>query len=129
MASVEPDYRIEFEAKQKLVRMSLTGLWTRQILESYQRDGKLGLSEQGIGSAGVLIDMRHFAVQTQEVVDTLLLLIASRGQSSNPHAFILSSSAIQKIQLGRMVTQLKNAAFFKEEGEALAWLADQRGVP
>lgn len=127
MTAEEPGYRVEFDATLNIVKIILAGLWTGETLAAYQSDAKPRSTELGGASpTGALIDMRQYAVQTQDVVNTIKLLIESRGRSGHPHAFLLSSSAIQKLQLERIASEFDTAAFFKDEGEALAWLADQR---
>ena len=133
MSPDKPLYRIEYDPARKILKLVLTGLWDKSTLDAYARDLHATTSKLYVGGTipadiGSIVDLREHAIQPRDIAQAWQKLIESTGLSRNPCAIILSSSAIQKAQSGRVSAKFSDLTLFTDEAEALAWMAARRST-
>ncbi|MES2055128.1 MAG: hypothetical protein V4564_04240 [Pseudomonadota bacterium] len=121
-------YNFDYDARRRFLKLTLSGLWDRETLAAFQREAAALLSKvtnagHADASGRILIDVRDYAVQSQEIADAVSALVPTYGVLAERIAVIWSQSALQKMQMRRLLTSDK-LRFMMSEEEALAWLFD-----
>ncbi|QNQ08239.1 hypothetical protein [Sphingomonas alpina] len=119
-------YNFDYDARRRFLKLTLSGLWDRATLVAFQREagallGKVANAGHTDPSGRILIDVRGYAVQSQDIADEVSALIPTYGILADRIAVIWSQSALQKMQMRRLLTSDK-LRFMMSEEEALAWL-------
>ncbi|MGH6613721.1 STAS/SEC14 domain-containing protein [Sphingomonas sp.] len=119
-------YNFDYDAHRRFLKLTLSGLWDRATLDAFQREAAALLSKvekasRGDRSGRILIDVRGYAVQSQEIADEVSVFIPTYGVLAERIAVIWSQSTLQKMQMRRLLASDK-VHFVMSEEEALAWL-------
>ncbi|MGY4398231.1 hypothetical protein ACVWZA_003437 [Sphingomonas sp. UYAg733] len=122
-------YNFDYDARRRLLKLTLSGLWDRATLTAFQREAAALLSK--VENAGhtdlggrILIDLTDYAVQSQDIADDVSALIPTYAIRAGRIAVIWSRSALQKMQMRRLLSSDK-LRFVTSEAEGLAWLFEE----
>lgn len=126
---MKPSYNFDYDARRRLLKLTLSGMWDRATLTAFQREAAALLNR--VENAGhtdlggrILIDLTDFAVQSQDIADDVSTLIPIYAIRAGRIAVIRSQSALQKMQMRRLLSSAK-LSFVTSEAEGLAWLFEE----
>ena len=122
--STEP-FQIAIDPKKRLIRITLRGHWTVQMVEAYRQavieaGTKMATLGCPVDEILALVDARAGGPQSQEVVAAWRDRIEAHGLAAPRRLASVVSSALLKRQVERIA--VPNQRLFTEEAEALAWL-------
>lgn len=130
MAEAQSGYDIVYDSARRLLHLTLFGMWDLATLDAYRRALDATLSpiiKNGVldPDIGFIVDLRGHAVQPKDVADALSQMVEEHG-AAHPSAVIMSSSALQNIQVKRISTSLHRRAVFTDEAAALDWITAEQ---
>ena len=116
----------EYDAEQRLLRLKLIGIWDAAILLAFVSEAaalRTGVERAGHrDDAGrLLLDLTDFPVQPKQITERLSELLPRFGDRTGRVAVIRSSSALQHLQMQRLLKSDKTRVF-TSAGEGEAWL-------
>ena len=122
-------FKTHVDPRQSLVRLSLSGQWTVEIVDDYAMAAEAAfrqLTETGtpLRKCKALIDLRQHGVQSREVAERIQGWIRLALSDGARHAVLVSDSALHRMQAQR-VGALLGARFFSDEAQALDWLLNE----
>jgi hypothetical protein len=118
-----PEYSVAFDPAGRMVRIALRGHWDLDLSKRYVREFRDALRVMPAGGCPlgeqlVFVDLREFAVQSQDVLGVL-------GELSNDASIaprrtaVVASSALLTMQARRVAPDYH---LFADPQEAMAWL-------
>lgn len=118
-------YKIAVVARQSFLQLTFVGLWDEVVMNAFERDldrERDKMVRQGFSAdwSRIVIDMREFDVQPQEITRRLQSRVA-KNHAERRIAFIMPGSQLQKLQIGRVAAEEQHR-FFSSQAEARAWL-------
>lgn len=127
---VSRNYAIDHDPGARFLRLKFIGLWDEAVLQAFvvealalrTRVERAGHRDDGRGR--ILIDLTDFPVQPKTMTDSIASLLPTFGRSAGRVAVVRSSSALQHLQIQRLLPPDK-ARSFLSAAEATAWLSGQ----
>lgn len=119
---MQPAFEIDVDVALSLVRIRLTGLFDQASLKAFMAVRVLKLEQLRCGrnEQVTVIDVRHIAIQTQEVVSQWARILADPRFRSRRLAFVVACT-LARAQLQRAIGT-REARCFTDKDEAEAWL-------
>lgn len=119
---MDGEFRIEVDAPRDLVRIAMSGFFTRETVEAFLEERRRAHARLlcGPNQHLTLNDMRGMDVRSQEIVDSFRSVLADPAYRSRKLAFVVTS-ALSRMQLQRTLNG-RNAECFESVAEAEAWL-------
>lgn len=113
-----------YEHDTRLLRLRMSGFWDDRICSEYERHTQ-ALAARNAHRAGggkVLLDLRDFQVQPADIMARIIANTQSVATRVDRFAVVWSGSAIQRLQLAR-VLPTGSFEIFAHADDALVWLA------
>ena len=117
----------DYDPAVRLLRLKLIGLWDGATLGAFAAEART--LRDRVERAGhrddegrILIDLTDFPVQPKNITEGIGQLLPTFGQRAGRIALVKSGSALQTIQVQRLIASEK-AHLFAVPEEALAWLS------
>lgn len=120
-------YEFDYHADDRFLRLKLNGLWDESVLAAFVRDaaallGRVERSGHRDDGGRILIDLTDYSVQPKSITDRIGALLPTFGNRAGRVAAVYSSSALQRLQMQRLLT-LDKVRTFASIGDALEWLS------
>ena len=114
-------YRIEVEGGSRLVTVDVSGFWCLETISAFASDFDAAVRGMGgVGSHMVVLGFDDADVASGPVIEELRRMIASAPTRARRIAFH-ASSALKRIQVGRIAQAREEARVFPTRDEAVAW--------
>jgi hypothetical protein len=123
-------YRINFNEKQGLLELTLSGFWTLEIVNAFQKDAASVVMKYSkrFPNFGILSDSRELALMSTEVSEAFGEGSREFARQHRGRFAIIVKSSLSKMQAKR-VTGDQEPRLFTEVGEAREWLlSDERNT-
>lgn len=117
-------YQIRFDARTRTLRITLSGLWTVEVLRGFGAEMMARRQQAGDGDFDVLSDSRAFPVQTNDVAQAFTATMNAPIPGLRRIAVVVGSM-LNKLQAGRVFTA-PHIRVFTDMAAAEAWLAEGR---
>lgn len=121
----EVGFRVTRDAKRRLVRLDLWGLWTEALGEDFRGACTSAFEEIKDGpSWAVLADISNYPPQRPRVQQVHADMMALSVRLKITRAANLVSNALNRLQIKRLSEEsgLPEFSFFSDEKRALDWL-------
>ena len=128
--STKPSYLIETDPRRSYMRLTFSGLMDHGTVDRFEDEitaaiARMPSKDGRPGDCLFLSDVRDAGVQSRDISERLQAIMARYGPLTRRTALLVSGSALEMMQV-RRVAGMDGTAFFKSEGEALAWLFEDR---
>ncbi len=122
----EQPYTVVVDGARGLVRATLRGIWSLEILGRYSAAlvdalGQLARDGHSPASARLLIDLRQHGIQPREVAEAIQARVSETEMPVGRTAVLVSPSALHRMQAQR-IGALFHANVFDDDARALSWL-------
>lgn len=116
-------YRIETDAAQAMLTVTLEGFFSCEEIESLRRDLRLAIRSLGArpGSHVSLFDIRKCKIQSQDVVSAFKEMSDARRIAARKLA-VVAGDSLMRMQLGRIIGSERQASYFDNVSAARRWL-------
>lgn len=113
-----------YEDDTRLLRLRMSGFWDDRICSEYERHTQALATRNAhrVGGGKVLLDLRDFQVQPADIMARIIANTQSVAARVDRLAVVWSGSAIQRLQLSR-VLPAGRFEIFAHTDDALVWLA------
>jgi hypothetical protein len=120
----EPAFKVVVDRNQRLVRLTLVGVWTTQDADRLLAESFAFASSLGPEPAWrLLVDATRWAPQSDAVQERIVRTMQQNRRLGMSRAARVLSTPVMKLQLGRLAMQATHERRdFADEAEALAWL-------
>ena len=122
-------FTIGVDVRRSLIHLQLYGIWDVPTVDRYAAAAQAAFAKVAEGAARdgckVLIDLRRHGVQPREVAERIGAWLTKAASEEARYAVLVSDSSVHKMQAQRLGSLL-SAQVFSDEGEARAWLTDDR---
>ncbi len=124
-------YRFDYDARDRFLKLKLSGLWDESVLVAFVREAaelrnRVERSGHRSDEGRILIDLTDYPVQPKAITDQIAALIPTFGDRAGRVAVVRSSSALQHLQVQRLLASEK-VRMFASFDEALEWLSEPQG--
>lgn len=121
-------FRFDHDMPNRFLRIEFNGFWTHEIIEAFKR--KAGEIVQAAvkdgatpGQSRILLIARNFPVQDKDLTEEIGALMPMYSRLARRFAVVTSGSAIQRMQLKRILLP-DTSKLFLDEDTARTWLLE-----
>jgi hypothetical protein len=124
-------YKFDYNAGERFLRIKMIGVWDESVLAAFGRE--MAAIRNRVEQAGhrddrgrILIDLSDYPVQPRNITDQIAALLPTFGDRAGRVAVVLSSSALQNLQMQRLLASDKVRMFTSFDG-VQEWLSETPG--